>query len=348
MKKCPFCHAEIEDNAHFCLYCMTSLEEKQSDDLDVKKNNLWVYILIAVLVLGLIIFCILAFFSNDDTKNSSSNKQHQSNLELESIDKTENILHNSSDELKPNEESTDTMVDNYSSKNEVSNQNNSTNQSTNVNTSKENETSSDNNYNSTPSTTTSSSNITSTESATSSTSSNETPSTKPNASKEETPTESTPSQSEPKYTYIEATLENAYPTGYSSLYAPENAIVITKVDYIEESGNYVIPELIDGKKVAAIMPQAFCDPKISSTVKSVTLPKTVRTIWSNAFKDCVNLKDVYIKSEAIGIYNDAFPEVSQRLNTLVFHCARNCRNFNFYYYRNIADDYGATYEEWNG
>ena len=28
MKKCPFCGENIEDNAKFCIYCMTSLDEK--------------------------------------------------------------------------------------------------------------------------------------------------------------------------------------------------------------------------------------------------------------------------------------------------------------------------------
>ena len=132
------------------------------------------------------------------------------------------------------------------------------------------------------------------------------------------------------------------------MYAPENAIVITKVNYKEESGNYVIPDTIDGKKVAAIMPSAFSDSSISSTVKSVTLPSTVRTIWSNAFKDCFNLTDLYIKSAVIGIYEDAFPDSSKRTAKLTLHCKRDCRDFDFYYYRNIAERYDAEYEEWNG
>ena len=161
-----------------------------------------------------------------------------------------------------------------------------------------------------------------------------------------TPDNSTETQ--PKYSYIEATIENVYPTGYGTVYTPENAIVITKVNYKEESGNYVIPDTIDGKRVGAIMPFAFCDASISPTVKSVTLPQTVKTIWSNAFRDCYNLTDIYIKSGTIGIYTDAFPETSKRTNTLTIHCAKDCRNFDFYYYRNIAGNYDANYEEWDG
>ena len=132
------------------------------------------------------------------------------------------------------------------------------------------------------------------------------------------------------------------------MYAPENAIVITKVNYKEESGNYIIPDTIDGKKVAAIMPSAFSDSSISSSVKSVTLPATVRTIWGDAFKNCFNLTDLYIKSSVIGIYENAFPASVNRNSKITFHCKSDCRDFDFYYYRNIANKYDAEYEEWNG
>ena len=106
-----------------------------------------------------------------------------------------------------------------------------------------------------------------------------------------------------KYSYLTATIENTYPAGYGAMYAPENAIVITKVNYREESGNYVIPDTIDGKKVAAIMPSAFSDSSISNGVKSVTLPSTVRTIWNGAFENCYNLTDLYLKSGVLEIYD---------------------------------------------
>ena len=120
------------------------------------------------------------------------------------------------------------------------------------------------------------------------------------------------------------------------------------MNYRAENGNYVIPERIDGKKVAAIMPSAFSDSSISSSVKSVTLPSTVRTVWSNAFKNCNNLTALYLKSAVIEIYKDALPSVSNRNGTLTIYCKKDCRNFNFYYYRNIAGQYSATYKEWNG
>ena len=62
MKKCPFCKAEIEENARFCLYCMTPLEEKQTIENPKNKPRRWVYFLIAsalaLVVVGALILII--------------------------------------------------------------------------------------------------------------------------------------------------------------------------------------------------------------------------------------------------------------------------------------------------
>ena len=54
MKKCPHCKAEIEENAHFCLYCMTSLDEKQVVLPPIKRKPFLLIggaVLLAVLIL---------------------------------------------------------------------------------------------------------------------------------------------------------------------------------------------------------------------------------------------------------------------------------------------------------
>ena len=96
------------------------------------------------------------------------------------------------------------------------------------------------------------------------------------------------------------------------------------------------------------MPNAFCDAAISSTVKKVVVPSTVKTIWQNAFSDCYNLTDIYLRGTTINIFETAFADVSNRTGTLTIHCARDCKTFAFYYYRNIVGKYGAIYQEWNG
>lgn len=319
MKKCPFCKAEIEENARFCLYCMTSLEEKQEIAIPKEKNKRRLVVLAAVLVFVIVVFSICLALRKDSPNNTSNGASSESQTLLENDSNTSTNDAN-------------TIVDDSAQDNDLTAGSQSAlsgENGVNQNSTQSNPPANNANANNNPSTnpTTGPTNSGSTTDSTA-------------------PDNSTATQ--PKYSYIEATIENAYPTGYDTVYAPENAIVITKVNYKEKSGNYVIPDSIDGKRVGAIMPFAFCDASISPTVKSVTLPQSVKTIWSNAFRDCYNLTDIYIKSGTIGIYTDAFPETSKRANTLTIHCAKDCRNFDYYYYRNIAGDYDANYEEWDG
>ena len=128
----------------------------------------------------------------------------------------------------------------------------------------------------------------------------------------------------------------------------KNAVVITGVKNASSDGKYMIPETIDGKKVVAITALAFCDDSISSTVKTVIVPSSVKTIWNNAFANCYNLTDIYFKGNAIYTESNAFPEVSKRNGTLTIHCSANCSDRNYRYYKNSASYYDAEYEEWNG
>ena len=54
MKKCPFCGAEIEESARFCLYCMQSLTKKEQILPHQRKKTPWVLILSAVIAALLI------------------------------------------------------------------------------------------------------------------------------------------------------------------------------------------------------------------------------------------------------------------------------------------------------
>ncbi len=368
MKKCPKCKAEIQEEARFCLYCMTSFEGKQTIETPKENNRRWIYVIAAVFVLVLIALSIVFFAQKDnstngenDTSSSSSvssdlnvagdnestTSTEQQNGESESNETSTPVNNSQTQTNSKNENDTAKKPSNSTITNNTTPSSNSQNSTTSNNTTSGSSSGTVTN-NSTPSTPTSTNNTTNSSSSDTVTN-NSTPSasTSTNNTTNDV-TSSTPAETQPKYNYVTATIENAYPSGYSTIHAPENAIVITKVNYKEESGNYVIPDTIDGKKVVAIMPSAFSDSSIRSTVKSVTLPGTVRTIWSNAFKDCYNLTDLYIKSAAIGIYEDAFPALSKRNGKLTIHCKRDCRDFDFYYYRNIADRYDADYEEWNG
>ncbi|MBE6958999.1 MAG: hypothetical protein E7447_07620, partial [Ruminococcaceae bacterium] len=69
MKKCPFCNAEIEENARFCLYCMRSLTEKEQIFLHKKKKPQWSLIIVAIVALTMIAVLLLSKMLNSSVED---------------------------------------------------------------------------------------------------------------------------------------------------------------------------------------------------------------------------------------------------------------------------------------
>ncbi len=57
MKECPFCKAQIEDNARFCLYCMKPLTEKETIPPQ-KKDMRWLFA-VAALAMAVVVILLL-------------------------------------------------------------------------------------------------------------------------------------------------------------------------------------------------------------------------------------------------------------------------------------------------
>ena len=330
MKQCPFCKAKIEENARFCLYCMTSLEEKQKQEAPVEPNKRWKVILSAFLVFTVLLVCLLVFPKTAPT-NGGEITQTSTNM-------SETLFQTASAETTVSSPSF------VPSQSVVSSQNASS--ISGIGSALAPETSSvvsQEGINPSSVPLVSSGVVPPVSSPVHSTPS-------PSIPSYESPTASSlPSSSQSLPTTVTYTYRDAkYGDDFAVSTDTTNRIVITGVKKPSANGEYVIPQTIDGKQVLAVMSLAFCDAEINQTVKMVVIPPSVKTIKENAFANCYNLTDVYLKGSSIYIDPYAFADSAKRNGTLTIHCSSSCNDRNFRYYKNTASSYGAVYQEWNG
>lgn len=329
MKKCPFCKAEIEENARFCLYCMSSLQEKEIIKAKQENKKRWLYIIAAFLLLVMIFALTIFALSKNDVNNASDKTAMQSGV------LSDGNFSNTGGA------STDRFVNGGSEYDSFSNNADSSNYTSTKPSDSGNKTSAVSDSQSSGVTGTSSSKVP-TASGSQPQQSNDSPS----ADSSNQTVSDTPTQNEVTYIYRTAEYGDDY---YVSYKGSEDDIVITGVATASKNGVYVIPEKIDGKRVIAIMQLSFCGDGISDTVKKIVVPSTVKTIWDRAFVKCYNLTDIYFCGNSLYTYPSAFADPSERTGTLTIHCCAECSNRDFRYYKNIADSfYGAQFEEWNG
>ena len=386
MKKCPKCKADIDDNARFCVFCMTSFEEKNVITNKTSRNNktlLTVAVVLAVLLSASVVFMLV--LKPWENKSTDADETLASTVNGDIIDVTDDGTKASAETTGRVEESAslsdlqesetycpeDSEPDN--SENYTTNENNSgippidrvptviqTTAAAVERTEPDDTQTPDNIGTQTEPGVTEKTNADTTEEPIVETTAPETVAeTEPIQTEEaqttvaETEPVKVPEETDPpivsvpvSYSYVAANSGNAVPTGYSVLYSYDGCIVITGVYGIPSDGVYNVPEKIDGKKVIAIAQNAFLGVK--DNVRAVILPSTVRVIWPNAFAGCSDLSNVYIRSKVIAIYPDAFMSVQNRNVTLTLNTSRDCRDFDYYYYKNISNKYGASYNEWNG
>ena len=300
MKKCPKCKANIQENARFCLYCMTSFEEKENINIPKKSSFLWPALVASFLAIALIFYATFLGFSKNQNGSSSSG-----------------ILNNNSSQNSVSNNSKTTVLENITANlasNILVSNNSTTKKSTNKKTGAKNSSSkSSSKYNNS-----SSSNVAAT-------------------------------SSNKVTTNVSYTYRNAKDgDDFSVITNLSNCVVITGVKNATSNGEYHIPSTIDGKKVVAIMPLAFCGENIKNTVKKVVVPSTVLTIWNNAFANCYNLSDIYFCGNAIYTEKKAFADPDKRNCTLKIHCSSSCSDRCYRYYKNSSDSYNAVYVEWEG
>ncbi len=319
MRKCPFCKAEIEDNARFCLYCMKPLNEKEVIQPAHRKMQWWL-LAACIVVLAL----VLLIPKNQDIPQKEAAgvpETEQANTEEETtLGSTEGETTNPTEQENPPQQeqaplsgSASTPVDN------------------------------------TPQNQTPPPQTTIPEQLPDTTTPEQTPETTlPEQDQDTTtpPQTQEPESTQPEdvqpvtgYTYRLAQAGDEYSAHYTN---SGNDIVITGVPKNAADGVYRIPGYIDGKRVITIDANAF----YGSNARVVYLPETVRYVKTYAFNGC-QITDIYFTKD---VYIEGVPKLESGAY-VVLHCPRDCRDRNYRYYSSFAsypELYGATWEEWNG
>ena len=349
MKKCPFCNADIAENARFCLYCMKPLNKKTASKEPEKKRKWWLIILTAVLLLFVTTLCIfLAFNGKGENKvgnkpitNTESNptqteifQNSEAAWDGDNKGETVNVSAENINPQKPHkEEQHTTEATTGSDKIPVTTKpqhQNDKNEGSDANT----------NANTNPHT---SGNLTETKSP---------PDTTLQTTKIATQNNT--------ITNVRWNYRSAYSGDYDKRYnkvETKDAIVITGIKEIAPNGIYKIPQTIDGKTVVAIdmsnpKGYSFNSGEVKNGVRKVYLPPKLNKIANGTFSECVNLADLYVSGEYLYVAPGAFSAKSQRTVTLKIHssesawCLYGAKYFDVYCSPYGPNEYYAVWEEW--
>ena len=322
MKKCPFCKADIEDNARFCLYCMKSLGDKTV--LSPPKKNRSRLPLIMIGSVLLVVLVIMLLLPDEKPKSNAASKDiyldsspAESTQPNQSGETTLPEEGPAADTTVPKSEPEDTAPEQTEDPPEEPTESSPPPQSPPADGSGETP---DDTPADVPDDTPT-----------------DTPADTPTEDPENDPTEPEQPVSTVVYSYRDAKAGDDFNYHYTN---PGDHIVITGVAEQSPDGVYDIPAYIDGKKVIAITKNAFS----GSNAKVVYIPATMKTIWNYAFAGC-QVTDVYFRGSSV--YMEGLAFVSSEVLTI--HCSADCSDRNFRYYKNypaMHDD--IFWEEWSG
>ena len=113
MKKCPFCGADIEENAQFCLYCLNSLTEKERILVHKKKKPQRLMLLGAFAVAAIILLLLLLARkampdpANPSEKDTASTTLPSTSTEITTEPTTQATTEPTEEVTEPTEEETE-------------------------------------------------------------------------------------------------------------------------------------------------------------------------------------------------------------------------------------------------
>ena len=354
MKKCPFCKADIEDNARFCLYCMKPLNEKEVIPPPQRIKPWWLLAVVGLLLVLLIAAVVMpkedaditvdptddVVLPTESTQATIAQTQQTTGVPntnptttQSQTDPVQKPTDNTTPPVKPTQPATtaQTAPPTTPSSKPTQPATREETKAPTVPTSKPTQPTAP--AQTTTPIQTSTPTVKPTQPTAAPSAAPTVPTTTPTEQTQQTTIPETP-KNEVAYTYRVAQAGDDFSASYQNT---GNDIVITGIAQPSADGVYDIPSYIDSKKVIAIVANAFS----GSNAKVIYVPATVKTIWNYAFAGC-ELTDVYFRGNAIYTESKAFSV------SVIIHCSASCSDRNLRYYKNSAVNYGATWEEWNG
>ncbi|MBR4864499.1 MAG: hypothetical protein IKU07_07975 [Oscillospiraceae bacterium] len=347
MKKCPFCNAEIEENARFCLYCMQPLEKKQVIDPQPQKKN---HLLLLWLILPVLLVVVLLLPRGEKPSDTASETTPPTEAETTAPTANEDTTPPEEEYAPEASEGTEQLffpgvgTQNQTVPSDTAPQSTTPQPTTPL----------------LPETTVPQTTLPSVT----------LPPTEPTEPATTAPTESTP----PPIDYgngipgtegyrTQLSIQFPYSDDDYPTFAPVGIDVFAYIECTEDfeilghtikagqytvygkdqnrCGIYEVSPYVHGKKVVAI--------EAATDLVKVTIPETVVVIGNYAFaRGNQELKYLCFKGDQITMPENALPPMAERWYTIVIRCSAQCKNAQGEYWKDIAGRYGAVWEEWNG
>lgn len=326
MKKCPHCGADIAENASFCLYCMSSLNDKEVIPHKVPSKKRKHFILLFVILFVLLSAGLLTIFiSGDDHNQDLTSTPDSTALTVFSPEITDSEEENILPTLEASNEADTTPSVSVSPAN------------------------------------TSEPEITPSKAPQNTMAPGVTPTLKPTATVTPKPTLApTPAKAPDIVAPASADYGWNYRAAKSSDYdqsrngvSPENAIVLTGFENSPSGAMLIVPYTINGKKVVAVdMANPTGKSFKDATHYIIYFPPSLTHITKGSLAGCNNLRTLGFASNYVYLDPAGMPEATN--DEFEIYCSDSCicgyngKTFKEYCTSPGTNQYLATYQKWNG